>query len=184
MKDDTLGRRGFVGAVGAGAVLVSTGVAGSAGRARAHVPPTETTPPSPAPGSHPENPAAPSAPVAAMLAAVPVGTQLGALRVVATFDVFKGAVPVLLEDAAGRRVQLDVLAASLEGPAPLAQAGAFAVFVTDGADGDAPAHPAVAAAARALAPALGPRPRGLLDHATRMRRHGRDVLSVLDNPLR
>ncbi|MEM9074727.1 MAG: hypothetical protein AAGE52_39895 [Myxococcota bacterium] len=173
-----LGRRSMLGAMGA----ITTTVA-----ARASVPsaatasaetPAETTPRA----THAENPPPADATTAHLLGAIAAGDPVASFSFVRAHGTFFGAIPVVLADAEGQLLQFDVLANDSI-PSPLAATENYAVFFVDGGEGNAPPHPRVAEAARALASRL----RGgvsLLTFRQRAERFPTSVRRVLDNPTR
>ncbi|MEM6956916.1 MAG: hypothetical protein AAF645_14575 [Myxococcota bacterium] len=92
-----------------------------------------------------------------------------------------GAVALILEDEAGHRFQIDVLAAEEGGPESVATAGSLALFLANRGDGSTPSHEGHGAALLALAEwcdEAGLSAEGLLTWRARQRAHPRGAFLI------
>jgi len=177
-KRKGVGRREILASVGAAGALGATTRLrdGVAGRHSAR---------SPVRG-RPARPAAAGREVRTLFGELGAGAEIGTCRIVAVYDVSFGAIPVVLEDTAGRRFQVDVLrSGALDAGAPVASTRSLALFLSNRGDGERPTLEEQGLAAMALARALdareatGARAPALLTFAERRRTHPAGAYVVL-----
>lgn len=122
--------------------------------------------------------------VQALFGPVRPGSKVGGCTVVAIHDLHMGAVPVVLETAAGDRFQVDVLRrdATAGSPAGIATTAAFALYLSNSGRGSLRTREAAGLGAMALAAALDRQqttaPRALLTLRQRQNRFPRGGFAV------
>lgn len=127
-----------------------------------------------------EIPAA-STPVLGLFNGLRVGSKVADCTIVAIHDIHMGAIPVILETGSGRRFQVDVLRrdAQGKGPAGVASARSFELFVANRGTGGSKTREDQGLAIRALAESLeGSAPRSLLTLRQRNSRFPRGGFAV------
>ncbi|PCC66709.1 hypothetical protein SAMN02745121_00561 [Nannocystis exedens] len=125
-----------------------------------------------------------TAPSAAAPLADLVG-PVGEWRVEQVLPLVGGAVPVLMRTPEGKRFQVDLMRAEVDGPRAVAQAGEVALYLANGGAGDRPSAAVEEQGARALAQRLtqlaaergAPAIPGLLTLSERLASHRQAVLT-------
>lgn len=125
-----------------------------------------------------------TAPSAAAPLAELVG-PVGEWRVEQVLPLVAGAVPVLMRTPEGKKFQVDLLRAEVDGPRAVAQAGGLALYLANGGEGDRPSTAVEEQGARALAQRLThlaaergePAIPGLLTLSERLTAHRQAVLT-------
>jgi len=123
--------------------------------------------------------------VQALFGEIRPGAAVGDCRVVAVHDVTLGAIPVVLETAAGERFQVDVLARGGATRTPVAWTRSLEVYVVAGGDGQKATPEQQGLGAMALAAALdareeaGARVPALLTFERRRERHPLGAYGVM-----
>jgi hypothetical protein len=97
---------------------------------------------------------APTQQVRQLLSPLRPGARLYGWTVVSIHDVHMGAIPVILQDADGRRFQVDILRKHGEGPRAVADTEKFSVFLANSGNGLTPSNESHGLGAIALATVL------------------------------
>jgi hypothetical protein len=107
--------------------------------------------------AHDDLPGAPDAAVRAFLGPIGEGTEVGAWTVERVHGVFRGALPFVLRNDAGRKVQIDLMAAGADSPPGVASTERGQLYIVNSGRGNRFTPADLEQATRLLAALIGER---------------------------